>query len=227
MAAHAVRLAEDLQRARERLVLAREEERRRLRRDLHDGLGSTLAGMALYVGNARRALDSNGAGPDPDVAADWLVRLEARAGEAIADVRRVVNDLRPPALDELGLGGALRAYATGVPLPVVVEAPDVLPALSAGVEVAAYRIAVEAVTNTVRHASASRCDVRIATADSLILEITDDGRGLPESPTLGVGLLSMRERAVELGGQCTIRNRPSGGVAVCASLPLRATSEVS
>ena len=103
VAAHAVRLTDDLQRSRERLVLAREEERRRLRRDLHDGLGSALAGLALYAGNARRALPAG-----LTEVARWATQLEDGIGAAVVDVRRIVDDLRPPALDELGLLGALR-----------------------------------------------------------------------------------------------------------------------
>jgi len=216
VAAHAVRLAEDLQRARERLVLAREEERRRLRRDLHDGIGSALAGIALQAGNARRALTL----PEGTEEANaWLARLEEHAASAVIDVRRVVNDLRPPALDELGLGGALRAWAEGAAIPVDVTAQP-LPALSAGVEVAAYRIVVEAVTNVLRHANATHCSVRIESGVELTLEVSDDGRGLPAAHLAGVGLSSMRERALELGGSCTVVSEDGAGVTVFARLPL-------
>lgn len=224
VAAHAVRLAEDLQRARERLVLAREEERRRLRRDLHDGVGSSLAGIALFAGNARRALSPGGEGQE--AATDWLARLEEHTAEAVADVRRVVNDLRPPTLDELGLAGALRAWASNAAIPVDVEAGS-LPALSAGVEVAAYRITMEAVTNTLKHADASRCAVRLtAEHDHLLVEVSDDGHGFPERRSPGLGLTSMRERALELGGTCTVTSGRDG-VVVGARLPLTTTSEDS
>jgi signal transduction histidine kinase len=217
VAAHAVRLAEDLQRARQRLVLAREEERRRLRRDLHDGIGSTLAGIALFAGNARRALAPDGDGID--AATDWLARLEEHSWAAVADIRRVVNDLRPPTLDELGLVGALRAWAASTAVPVEVESRD-LPTLAAGVEVAAYRIAVEAMTNTVKHAHASRCSVSLAAEeDVLVMEVTDDGHGFAPAHERGVGLSSMTERALELGGTCTVTSR-SDGVTVEARLPL-------
>jgi signal transduction histidine kinase len=216
VAAHAVRLADDLQRARERLVLAREEERRRLRRDLHDGVGSALAGMTLQAGNARRALAGDG---DVAEATAWLARLEEHAADAVKDVRRVVNDLRPPALDELGLCGALRAWADGATIRVEVLG-DHLPPLSAGVEVAAYRIVVEAVTNTLRHAGATRCTVRLEAGDQLLVEIRDDGRGLPAAPTPGVGVLSMRERALEIGGSCSVHSEDGAGVTVRARLPL-------
>jgi len=226
VAAHAVLLAEELQRARERLVLTREEERRRLRRDLHDGLGSALAGMALYAGNARRALAGDGTGRrDPEAAAGWLARLEDSAGEAVTDVRRLVNDLRPPALDELGLVGALSAHAAGLPIAVDVLAPQALPPLSAAVEVAAYRIAMEAITNSVRHACASRCTVTVALEDALVVEVVDDGTGLTLPPRPGVGLVSMSERATELGGTCTVTKGDGGGTVVRATLPLPQPAE--
>ncbi len=221
-AVHTVRLNADLQRSRERLVAAREEERRRLRRDLHDGLGPALAGMALKLDAAR-----NQAG-DADVD-EILGELRSETEDAIADVRQVVYELRPPALDELGLVGALREQALrlsgvdadGHALRVDVDAPDVLPDLPAAVEVAAYRIATEALTNVVRHAHADRCTVTIALGDRLEVVVADDGRG-PADSKPGVGLTSMRERAGELGGRCSISSRPGGGSVVRAELPLEA-----
>lgn len=216
VAAHAVRLTEDLQRSRERLVLAREEERRRLWRDLHDGLGSTLAGLALHAGNARRALPA-----DPQAATSWVTRLEDGIGTAVGDVRRIVDDLRPPALDELGLVGALRRQAAALPVRVDVDAPPDLPALPAAVEVAAYRIAVEALVNAARHSQAEQVTVRVRLdAGTVRVEATDRGVGLPAQPRPGVGLQSMRERAAELGGECTVGRRPEGGTIVRAVLPL-------
>ncbi|WP_344215183.1 GAF domain-containing sensor histidine kinase [Kribbella sancticallisti] len=225
IATHAARLADDLQSARERLVLAREEERRRLRRDLHDGLGSTLAGMALYAGNARRALTQGALSGEGGDAAQWLDRLEVRATEAVADIRRVVHDLRPPSLDELGLVGAVRSAAGGLALPVAVIADEPLPAMSAAVEVAAYRIAVEALTNTARHAQASRATVRIRADEVLVVEVVDDGRGLGVAGSPGVGLGSMRERAEELGGSLTVTTGAGAGVVVRAELPNRARTQ--
>ena len=219
-AVHAVRLNADLQRSRERLVAAREEERRRLRRDLHDGLGPTLAGMALQLDAAR-----NRSG-DPGVE-EILGSLRIETQDAIADVRRVVEGLRPPALDELGLVGALRGQARRLEgtggrgnggVVIDVKAPEALPALPAAVEVAAYRIATEALTNVVRHADARRCVVRLSVGDQLELEVTDDGSGVGVAAP-GVGLGSMRERAAELGGSCTIGAARGGGTAVRAALP--------
>jgi signal transduction histidine kinase len=222
VAAHAARLAADLQRSRERLVIAREEERRRLRRDLHDGLGSTLAALGLQVGAVRALLSTDPAAADAQA-------LELRAGirVAIADIRRLAYELRPPALDELGLIGALRARAAqyehngdGVAPQVMIDAPEDLPSLPAAVEVAAYRIAQEALTNVMRHAQARSCVVRLALDHALSITIVDDGVGIPSERRSGVGLLSMRERAAELGGACTIEPAASGGTCVRASLPL-------
>ncbi len=222
IAAHAVRLTTELQRARERLVTTREEERRRLRRDLHDGLGPTLAALNLQAG-AVRALIPQDPAQASALVAEWRTTLRA----VIADIRRLVYALRPPALDELGLVGALREqaaqYSTHAGMngvQVALEAPDHLPQLPAAVEVAAYRIAQEALANVVRHAQARTCRLRLWLDDALHLEITDDGIGLPEEHRVGVGLLSMRERAEELGGSCIIEPAVPSGTRVSARLPL-------
>lgn len=233
VAAHAVRLTSDLQRSRERLVTAREEERRRLRRDLHDGLGPTLGGLTLQVGAIRNLL------PHDQAAADALLaELSTEIEGAVGDIRRLVYDLRPPSLDELGLVGAIRAHAAhygigrsgertadqsnglALGLVVAVEALEDLPELSAAVEVAAYRIVLEALANVVRHAQAQTCRVCLRVADMLEVEVRDDGVGLKAEHHTGVGLVSMRERAAELGGTCVIESPPAGGVRVLARLPL-------
>ncbi len=220
-AVHAVRLTADLQRARERLVTAREQERRRLRRDLHDGLGPQLSSQTLTIDAVREIMRQ-----DPDAAEALLLDLKAQSRDAVADIRRLVFALRPPALDDLGLVGALRASAAQYVsngLHVSVEVPERLPPLPAAVEVAAYRIAQEALTNVVRHAEASRCVVRLALdekAGTLQLEVEDDGRGIGEDRGSGVGLHSMRERAAELGGSITVVSAAGGGTIVRARLPL-------
>jgi signal transduction histidine kinase len=230
VAVHALRLTAELQRSRERLVSAREEERRRLRRDLHDGLGPTLAGVVLQLGAARTL-----ANEDPPAASALLERLQTEVKGAIVEIRRLVYQLRPPALDELGLTGALREQAShfshqqpsdsGTPtsedhLVVTIDTPAELPPLPAAVEVAAYRIATEALTNIARHADANRCTVRLALDGALELEVSDDGNGLPTDFRIGVGLTSMRERAAELGGSCTILSASDGGTRVHARLPI-------
>ncbi len=225
MTDEALRLSADLQRSRERLVEAREEERRRLRRDLHDGLGPQLSSQALTI-DAVRALMRR----DPDAAEKLLLELKADAQDAVADIRRLVYGLRPPALDDLGLIGALRETAEqygAKGLGVAVQAPNEIPPLSAAVEVAAYRIAQEALTNVARHAGARTCAVSLAVegAGVLVLEVRDDGRGIPDArthpgPHGGVGLTSMRERATELGGSLLVQPLPEGGTRVRARLPL-------
>ena len=206
------------------MVSAREEERRRLRRDLHDGLGPTLAGQTLKVGAIRNLLTS-----DPSAADRLLLELGGEIESAIADIRRLVYALRPPALDELGLLAALRAEAQGASgsggdpetkLSVTVDAPNTFPPLPAAVEVAAYRIACEALTNTIRHAHATSCRIRLMLDDALRVEISDNGIGLPVERRTGVGLISMRERAEELGGACVITAAPGRGVHVLVTLPL-------
>jgi signal transduction histidine kinase len=225
VAAHAVRLTTDLQRltadlqaSRERLITAQEEERRRLRRDLHDGLGPALATQTLKLEAARDLLRS-----DPDRADALLSELIGQSQTALADIRRLVYALRPPALDELGLISALREQALPYQhssLAIRIEAPEQLPPLPAAVEVAAYRIAQEALTNVVRHAHARTCVIRLTLDDALCLEIQDDGGGMLPDRRSGVGLSSMRERASELGGSWSVEPVPSGGTRVCARLPL-------
>jgi two-component system NarL family sensor kinase len=219
-AASAVALSLEVQRSRERLVTAREEERRRLRGDLHDGLGPTLAGAVLTIDAARRILAT-----DPEAADVLLDDAAASVEGAVADVRRVVYALRPPALDQLGLIGALRQQAAtlgaGDPqLRIDLDAPDPMPPLPAAVEVAAFRIAQEALTNISRHAFAHRASVAITVGDALALTIRDDGRGLPENHLNGVGLTSMRERATELGGSLAITRPAEGGTLLAVRLPL-------
>jgi len=154
-----------------------------------------------------------------------LVDLRTQMQDAIADVRRLVYELRPPALDQLGLVGALREHAARISddhggLKVAVDAPEALPVLSAAVEVAAYRIAMEAINNVQRHAQARRCTVQFEVDDGLELEIADDGAGVAPGTQLGVGMHSMRERARELGGSVAIGERDGGGTRVLARLPV-------
>jgi signal transduction histidine kinase len=215
VALHGVRLTADLQRTRERLVAAREEERRRLRRDLHDSLGPALAGMAFRLDAVDNVLAS-----DPVAAAEMVRELRAETDAAIGDIRRVVHELRPPALDELGLVSALRAHGERTGLRVQVQAPEPFPELPAAVEVAAYRIAIESLTNAYRHADARACVIGLHVNDELVVEVSDDGKGIDPSRAAGVGLASMRERAAELGGRLEVRARGGGGTVVRATLPV-------
>jgi signal transduction histidine kinase len=219
VAAYTVRLTADLQRSRERLVTAREEERRRLRRDLHDKLGPELASMGLKLDAIRSQIRT-----DPNRAETSLGELKGQTRSAISGIRDLIQNLRPPALDELGLVSAVREGAVsqdaGGGLRILVETSDSLPPLPAAVEVAAYRIALEAVTNVARHAHARRCVIRFDLKDALELEVVDDGVGLPEQVLQGKGLTSMQERASELGGSCLIEALPGRGTRLRARLPL-------
>jgi signal transduction histidine kinase len=218
VAVHAAQVTTALQRSRERLVTAREEERRRLRRDLHDGLGPTLASLLLQAETAHDLIRT-----DPGESEALLAGLIDQLAAATSDIRRLVYNLRPPALDDLGLLGAIRAQARQygyASLQLHLQLPDALPPLPAAVEVGAYRIVQEALTNVVRHANARCCTVRLAVGAALEVDITDDGDGLPGAVQAGVGLASLRERAAELGGSCDVEPGPAGGVRVRARLPL-------
>lgn len=218
--ARSVRLLQELQLSRERLVVAREEERRRIRRDLHDGLGPSLAAQTFRMDALLERLPT-----DPDGAAELVADLKEQNQQVVADIRRLVDELRPAALDQLGLAAALAAHAgqlqhNGGPTVEVEVRPDPLPDLPAAVEVAAYRIAREAVTNVVRHAQASRCEAHVEVDGStLAVVIADDGVGVEQPVTPGVGLTSMRARAEELGGSLVVTSA-EGGTHVRATLPI-------
>lgn len=228
-AVHAQRLRDDLARSRQRLVATREEERRRLRRDLHDGLGPALAAVAMRAEAASVHLATR-----PDEARADLEAIATEARAAVADLRVLVDGLRPPSLDQLGLVGAIVDQAerlgstdrvAGGPLVTVESRPQPLPELPAAVEVAAYRIVVEAVTNAVRHAEARTCAVRLTAAERLTVEVTDDGLGLlglgGAGRPGGTGLESMRERAEEVGGELWLAEAQPRGTIVRAEIPLR------
>jgi signal transduction histidine kinase len=213
-------LAADLQESREATITALEEERRRLRRDLHDGLGPRLSGIAFTSDAARNLVRT-----DPEAADALLKQLRADTTTAIEDIRRLVYAMRPPALDELGLVRALRQQATGLrtrdgrPLTVRLDVPAELPPLTAAVEVAAYRIVSEALANVARHSSGTMATVTMRVEPAgLTLEVADDGA--PAGPwRAGVGTASMRERAAELGGNLASGSTERGG-RVSAVLPL-------
>jgi two-component system, NarL family, sensor kinase len=230
VALHATALSAALQESRLSIVAAREEERRRLRRDLHDGLGPALTGIAFKADAARNTLRA-----EPAQASELLGALRADTTAAIADIRRLVYDLRPPALDDLGLIGSVRQQSArlaqrpdGGSVPVAISAPETLPPLPAAVEVAGYRIITEAMTNAARHSGATRIDVRLTlSGDGLCIEVCDDGGAeggttgeAGEAWQPGFGLISMRERAAELGGSCQAGPDPGGGGRVTARLPL-------
>ena len=198
-----------LRASREAAIAGIEDERRRLRRDLHDGLGPTLTGVAYAADASRNLLFT-----DPAAADQQLVSVRTSTEHAISEIRRLVDGLRPPALDELGLVAALRQHASQLPLPVTVSADD-LPNLGAAVELAAYRIGLEALTNVVRHADATSAALTLsASTGSLTIEVVDDGKTTgPWIP--GAGITSMHERAALVGGTLV-----AGDGRVLASIPL-------
>ncbi len=230
-------LAKDLQESRENLVLAREEERRQIRKNLHDDLAPRLAALALNAATAQKYVEK-----EPSTAIEMLADLRQVIRSTVNEIRTMVHDLRPPTLDELGLIGAIQerihelskpaqllAAEQGTePLRIGFHAPLPLPALPAAVEVAAYRIVIESVVNVIKHARATSCTVRLDfhSSHQLTVEITDNGiaRSLrSEASTVGkggIGQQSIRERAAELGGQCTIERLEDGGTRVFAVLPL-------
>jgi signal transduction histidine kinase len=216
VAAHTVKQHLDLQNSREALVTAREEERLRIRRDLHDGLGPELASLTLKLDATRNLLKH-----DTDKAETLLVELKHQTQDAVASIRRLVYALRPPALDELGLEGALREQVRSYDHTVNIELKTVgdLTNLPAAVEVACYRITQEALTNVVRHSKAKNCKIILCAADRLFIDVQDDGSGLSEHYRPGVGLRSMRERAEELGGTFTLTSSEKG-TRLLATLPL-------
>ena len=227
VAAHTLRLTDelrqlnaDLQQSRERLVTAQEEERRRLRRDLHDGVGPTLASLSQRLDTAADYVKS-----DPKKSIQLLHDLKGQVRGTLTEIRQLVYALRPPVLDEFGLVSSIREHVAPYTGPnglqVRFDVTEPLPALPAAVEVAAYRIALEAFTNIVNHAEASACQIKIKIDSSyFVLEVADNGKGISSGTRSGVGSSSMRERAAELGGECFIENLPSGGTRVMARLPL-------
>lgn len=230
-------LLESLRESREALIFAREEERRAMRRNLHDDIAPRLAAMRLTASIAADWIRK-----DPAKAIEIVTKFKADISETVDEIRGIVHDLRPLALDELGLVGAVRQRAeqlrdiqavreiTGdVRLDIRLEAPERLPQLPAAVEVGAYRIVSEAMANVVKHAGASECIIRmVPDGCDLAIEITDNGTGLPEygvphGGKQGIGLTSIRERALELGGSCVIESIGNGqGTRIAARLPIKA-----
>jgi two-component system NarL family sensor kinase len=217
-AIQAVQVADALQANRQLLVTAREEERSRLRRDLHDELGPTLAGLAMQLGSLAEVVRA-----DPAIAVKRLARLEAASRAALDDVRRVSRGLRPPELDELGLVGALEQTAREAGLRLTIDLPEPLPVLPPAAEVAAYRIAAEALVNVARHAGVTSACLSLGVAnETLAVRVVDAGVGFPTrsaQSTIGVGTVAMRERAEELGGTLVIGRASTGGTVVEARLP--------
>jgi signal transduction histidine kinase len=216
-----VRLAAELRRSSVAILAAREEERRRLRRDLHDGLGPALTGISLGLRTALRQLqrfpDSDGLRPTSDLLGQVADEVDA----AVDEVKRIVRDLRPTALDQLGLVAAVEAFARRFSNDLVIHLtlPSGLLKLPVAVEVAVYRIATEALTNVVRHAQAAQCWLTISAGASVEIDVVDDGVGVQEDAPVGVGLTAMRERASQLGGSVRLLPHRPHGTHVHVELP--------
>ena len=215
-----VRLAADLRRSSVAVVSAREEERRRLRRDLHDGLGPTLTGVSLGMRTAVRQLDRSIASGDAPPR-ELLGRLADEIDSVVLELKRIVRDLRPTALDQLGLVGALAEFTRKFDgdLEIHLALPTESDPLPAAVEVAVYRIVTEAVTNVVRHAHAASCWLTMVTGATVEIDVIDDGVGFGGQVSDGVGLTAMRERAAELGGAVRFLPNTPRGTRVHVQLP--------
>jgi signal transduction histidine kinase len=227
-ALHTAKLLSELRQSLDRVLFAREEERRRLRHELHDSVGPILAGISLGLHAARRVLNS-----DPQQAEQLMTHLEQELQTAIGEVRRLFETLRPPALDQLGLASAIREHIEILAARLrtdeepqqevsfdLTESGDLV-SLPAIVEVAAYRIVCEALTNVVRHSGARTCTVTLSRDKGLRVEVVDDGVGVNGRPGRGLGLGSMRERAAELGGTFRLDAPATGGTRVVAWLPIQ------
>jgi signal transduction histidine kinase len=216
-----VRLAADLRRSSLAVVSAREEERRRLRRDLHDGLGPALTGISLGLHTSIRQLERAAERVDVSASLALLTRLASEVDATVVEVKRIVRDLRPSALDQLGLVGAVTEFARSLDdaVQLHLELPRQEPALPAAVEVAVYRIVTEALTNVVRHAAAATCWLRIEARECVDIDVVDDGVGVPPDVPVGVGLTAMRERAEELGGTVTVAPNAPHGTRLHVRLP--------
>ncbi|MGS2620041.1 histidine kinase [Micromonospora sp. LZ34] len=223
----AVDLAESLQVERDRVVAATRSERERLGRDLHDGLGPALAGIGLGL----QAIDDAIAAADTTTAQAIVGRLREEVATMVNDVRRIIDDLRPVTLDELGLVNAVRRHADSVSAAVEVSVDiEDLPTLALPVEAATYRITQEALTNVVRHANARTVNLAMARAElpngrhELVVTIADDGHGMTGNGAgSGVGLPSMRRRAESVGGSLEVSS-DRGGTTVVARLPIEGAS---
>jgi signal transduction histidine kinase len=213
-----VRLNSELFASRQKIVTAREEERRRLRRDIHDGLGPTLAAQMFRVGAAQELLQKN-----PEKAAKILDDLQNGIEGTLTNIRQLVYELRPPLLDQLGLVGSTRDFVSrlGTGVEINLNFPMQLPLLSAAVEVASFRILQTSLDNVMKHAQATHCTVDLVVTDgSLNIDIMDDGVGIAEKFQAGVGLTSVRERAEELGGTFTVAPIKPHGTHLSVSIPL-------
>ena len=199
-------------------LTAQEAERSRVARELHDEIGQTLTAVLIQ---AERAV-----GGDPDLASRELARVADAVRDSLDEVRRIARELRPEALDDLGLVNALIALCSRVDEQggprVRRQLQGRLPPLTTDVELVIYRVAQEGLTNTLRHANAEVVNVSLAAdAEGVTLSVEDDGDGMPSEPPSGTaGIGGMRERALLVGGSLSIDSRPERGTKVRLVVPL-------
>jgi signal transduction histidine kinase len=219
IAAAAIRFGEDLEVSKRLLERSYDDERRRVRRDLHDGLGPTLASLRLKLGAAQRHVDR--------ASAAMLDEMKHDVAEAIREVRRIVDGLQPSTVEDLGLVPALRLLVDDVNRSsadgpaIVLDADDDVGELPSALAGAAYRVVGEALANVVRHSHAQRCHVSVRCDGALDLRISDDGVGFDPTHATGTGLRSIRTRVEELGGRAEVTARPGAGTTLTVSLPVR------
>ena len=215
-----VQLLQNLKLSQEQLVTSVEEERRRIRRDFHDGLGPTLSSFQMSLVVARETIDNQ-----PSYAKEIIDELQHDTQRMIQDVRRLVDGLRPSLLDELGIVEALSTYVwelrqtTSLDIDFDADAFE-LPN-SAAVEIALYQIAMESINNIIKHASATHFAVKLSIENNCyVLQVDDNGQGIPKIRRAGVGLNSMKDRAGELGGTFFINQLEPKGTQVLVNIPI-------
>jgi two-component system, NarL family, sensor histidine kinase UhpB len=211
------RLESERRDATRRVLDAQESERLRIAQELHDEVGQTLTAVLLQLGRSARHAG-------PELAAE-LLETQETARESLEDVRRISRELRPEALDDLGLGSALVAlterFSQNTGLYVARDVDRDLPALSEEAELVIYRVAQEALTNVARHADTDRAELSLQSVDGrLVLRVLDAGRGLDSARGEGGGLRGMRERAVLVGADLNVGRRPAGGTEVRLEVPV-------
>jgi signal transduction histidine kinase len=216
----AARLTRDLAAARDRVLEVREQERARLRADLHDELSPSLAGTRLTIAAATDRLPPD----DAEEVRRLLEKADSELDHAGDVVRNILDDLRPDSLTHQDLRAAIETRAASFDRPgefaVVVQADAALPNLDPQVETAVFRIAGEAMSNAARHSHGSRAEVRLAPQDGGVqLVVSDDGIGVPALPREGVGLGSMADRAAAVGGHLHVSSAASGGTTVTGWFP--------
>lgn len=217
IAVYSVKVTTDLMKSRENLVMAREEERKRIRRDLHDGLGPQLASLGMNIEAARNLYKIN-----HNAGEELLITTHTQLKDAINDIRQLVYDLRPPILDELGLTFAIneliRQYSHSE-IHFKVFMPPNVSTLPAAIEIATYRIIQESISNVIRHSNATECIIKITMNNYLTIEITDNGKGISTISKKGIGMASMRERTEELNGTFHVISTSKQGVSIQAIFP--------